>query len=300
MTVNKKIADIKDYKLDYITRLFKSIRNKRFESYVIQRIWNQLNNINVKFVTQQYFSREDGKYALADLYLPQINLIVEIDELQHETNTNKILDDKRSNDIIAIADVDIQRVKIYKENREQYTLEEVNQQISNIVELIEQKIREKGENFIPWNGDFLSVSYHRNKACFRVSDYDYMKNIDDAATVFGTKAKHRGFQRVAGFSVPNKENYIVWLPAKINKHWENELLEVDEKVIIIEKPKNGKTDKHIENVKCKKEKRITFFKEKDNLGFNYYKFVGVFEFDEELTNDKGDCVWKKVNDEYKL
>ena len=149
MTVNKKIADIKDYKLDYITRLFKSIRNKRFESYVIQRIWNQLNNINVKFVTQQYFSREDGKYALADLYLPQINLIVEIDELQHETNTNKILDDKRSNDIIAIADVDIQRVKIYKENREQYTLEEVNQQISNIVELIEQKIREKGENFIP-------------------------------------------------------------------------------------------------------------------------------------------------------
>ena len=78
MTVNKKIADIKDYKLDYITRLFKSIRNKRFESYVIQRIWNQLNNINVKFVTQQYFSREDGKYALADLYLPQINLIVEL------------------------------------------------------------------------------------------------------------------------------------------------------------------------------------------------------------------------------
>lgn len=29
-----------DYKLDYITRQFRKISNKRFEAYVIQRIWD--------------------------------------------------------------------------------------------------------------------------------------------------------------------------------------------------------------------------------------------------------------------
>ena len=59
-----------DYKLDYMTRLFRKIRNKRFEAYVIQRIWDLLNDDSIRFVTQQYFKRnENGKYALADLYL---------------------------------------------------------------------------------------------------------------------------------------------------------------------------------------------------------------------------------------
>ena len=232
----------------------------------------------------------------------QINLIVEIDELQHETNANKILDDKRSDDIIAIECVEIERVKIYKENREQYTLEEVNQRISEIVEKIKQKIEDKKNNsdFKAWNGDFLSVSYHQEKGCFRVSDNDYIKNIDAAAEVFKTKAQHRGYLRAAGFNDPNKNNYLVWLPAKINSRWENELLEEDGKIIIIEKPKTSNSDEHINNVSKKNEKRVTFFKEKDNLGFNYYKFVGVFEYDDELTKKKGVCVWKKIADEYSL
>ena len=83
--VNMKITTMEyDYKLDYMTRLFRKIRNKRFEAYIIQRIWDLLNDDSIRFVTQQYFKRnENGNYALADLYLPQINMIVEIDEGQH-------------------------------------------------------------------------------------------------------------------------------------------------------------------------------------------------------------------------
>lgn len=66
-----------DFKLDYMARLFRSIRNKRFESYAIQRIWHQLDDDREQFVTQQYFKRKDGGYALADLYLPQINMVVD-------------------------------------------------------------------------------------------------------------------------------------------------------------------------------------------------------------------------------
>ena len=91
-----------DFKLDYMARLFRSIENKKFESYAIQRIWHLLDNDDVQFVVQQYFKRNDEKYALTDLYLPQINLVVEIDEVQHADERNKILDAERIRDIKAI------------------------------------------------------------------------------------------------------------------------------------------------------------------------------------------------------
>ncbi len=54
--------------------------------------------------------------------------------------------------------------------------------------------------------------------------------------------------------------------------------------------------KHIKT----KETRITFFLEKDDLGFNFYKFVGVFKIDEEESRKQNKCVWIKIADEYKL
>ena len=49
-----------------------------------------------------------------------------------------------------------------------------------------------------------------------------------------------------------------------------------------------------------KETRITFFREKDDLGFNFYKFVGVFEIDGSKSREKKKCVWVKTSDEYKI
>ena len=46
-----------DYKLDYMERLFAKIGKKKTESYVISRIWHQLNDGRVKFVVQQYINR---------------------------------------------------------------------------------------------------------------------------------------------------------------------------------------------------------------------------------------------------
>ena len=42
------------------------IANKPTESYVINRIWHKLEDIQVRFVLQQYVKRKDV-YALADL-----------------------------------------------------------------------------------------------------------------------------------------------------------------------------------------------------------------------------------------
>ena len=78
-----------DYKLEYMERLFAKISKKKTESYVISRIWHQLDDDRVKFVVQQYVRIDKGKYALADLYLPQLNLFIEVNEPVHEANIER-------------------------------------------------------------------------------------------------------------------------------------------------------------------------------------------------------------------
>lgn len=293
-----------NYKLDYMTRLFRKIRNKRFEAYVIQRIWDLLNDDSIRFVTQQYFKRnENGKYALADLYLPQINMIVEIDEGQHIKEEHLEADIQRSKDIKQIKAVEgviVERIALCDADTSRaFTLAEVHQQIDDVVAKIKSAVEKLGDKFQAWENNLWTPEYYKKKGYIRVSDNDYVKNIDDAATVFNTKAKHRGFLRAAGFDVPGVANTIVWCPAKNNKQWSNELSE--DQTIIYEcsndsKKRKGHVDTHIQNDKA----RITFFLEKDDLGFNFYKFVGVFRIDEKESRKQNKCVWVRIADEYQL
>lgn len=294
-----------DYKLDYITRLFRKISNKRFEAYVIQRIWDLLNDNRIRFVTQQYFRRDEaGKYALTDLYLPQINMIIEIDEGQHIANEYQ--DALRSEDIMQIKVVEgvhIERIALCDKNTlKAFTMDEVHQQIDAVVKKIKDAVAQMGNEFQPWENDLWTPEYYKRKGCFRVVDDDYIKSIDDAATVFDTKAKHRGFLRAAGFDVPDKDNVIVWCPAKNNKQWSNVLVVEGSQTFIYEynnDPKKRAT--HVRNHVAKTaETRITFFREKDDLGFNFYKFVGVFVIDKTESLKHNKCVWVKISDEYTI
>ena len=296
-----------DYKLDYITRLFRKIRNKRFEAYVIQRIWDLLDDDSIRFVTQQYFRRnQNGEYALTDLYLPQINMIIEIDESQHIANED--LDNQRSEDIRrigAVEGVHIERIALCDKNTSKaFTMAEVHQRIDAVVRMIKEAVAQLGDKFQPWDDELWTPEYYKRKGCFRVSDDDYIKSIDDAAAVFDTKAKHRGYLRAAGFDVPNKEKVIVWCPAKDNKHWSNKLIEEDGQIFIYESNKisSKKKAQHVKKHIAKegRETRITFFREKDDLGFNFYKFVGVFELDEFESKKQNQCVWVKISNEYNL
>jgi len=292
-----------DFKLDYMARLFRSIRNKRFESYAIQRIWHQLDDERVQFVTQQYFKREDGGYALADLYLPQINMVVEIDEGQHNIEKNIILDSIRSQQIQAVNGAEILRIPICKDLQkdEWYTMAEVNNRISEVVMLIKQRIENKGNDFRPWSGDdMLSPEYHIRKGYLAVSDNDYVRNIDDAAAIFRTKAIHKGFLRAGGFNVPQKPGTVVWLPSINNRCWDNCLSENGKIIREYQKTDTKKRCDHVKEMLAKDETRITFFREKDALGFNFYKFIGVFKLNKEKTIVENKCVWVITSDRYDL
>ena len=77
------------------------------------------------------------------------------------------------------------------------------------------------------------------------------------------------------------------------------ILNIHNKPINNNDPKKRAT--HVRNHVAKTaETRITFFREKDDLGFNFYKFVGVFVIDKTESLKHNKCVWLKISDEYTI
>ena len=206
---------------------------------------------------------------------------MEVDKIRNE----EILSITRSKPIVIDCDCDIQ---------------EIHRQVMDVVSLIKQRISELGENFKPWDdANTLSVEYHRNKGCLKVEDNECLRTTEDVAAVFGTKARHRGFLRVSGAASPGKKNEIVWWPNTEHRLWHNELSE--DGMFIYEYPKaEDKRAAHLAQWKESTQTRVTFLRYKDDLGFCFYRFVGVFRLNREKSIQERKCVWERVSDTYQL
>ena len=299
-----------DYKLEYMERLFAKISKKKTESYVISRIWHQLDDDRVKFVVQQYVRIDKDKYALADLYLPQLNIFIEINEPFHENNIER--DKLRNEKIMDITHSALCTIVCGTKTEDQdgkevihwKPLDEIHRQITEVVSLIKQRISELGENFKPWDDvSTLSVEYHRNKGYLRVEDNECLRTVDDVAAVFGTKPKHRGFLRASGAGVPNKKGWIIWWPNTNHTRWCNK--PSPDGMYIYEYPtKENKSVTQVDHLKqwldAPEETRVTFLRSEDDLGFCFYRFVGVFRLNKEKSVHENKCVWERVSDTYQL
>lgn len=282
-----------DYKLDYISRLLAKISKKKIEAYVISRIWHQLDNDKVQFVTQQYIRRTQDKYALADLYLPQINLFIEINEAFHKNNVE--VDRVRNEEIVNITQAEVRVIDC------DTSLENIHRQVTDIIILIRKKIQAQGELFKPWEGDnTLSVEYHQRKGYLSANENDSVRTIDDAFAVFNVKAKHRGFLRVSGVTLPYEENTTVWCPNSNHRIWSNELSDDEQTIYEYNKTNDKERSEHVDHWVNRPHRRITFFRGKDELGFCFYRFVGIFEINKEKSKKENKCVWERVEDYYKL
>ena len=262
-----------DLRLNYLVQSFKSISRKPFETYVIQRIWHRLGDDCVQFVFQQYVNRgEKDKYALADLYLPQVKMVVEVNEKYHYTT-----EEQRERDAIRNAEIAKRgKLDVRVINCDQ-PLEAVHKDIEKVVE---------------------DAEYYKKKGCLNVDDNIYVQTIDDACDIFGIKAKHKGFLRAAGADIDEKT--MLWTPDATNRLWENKLLEDGN--LIEERPKkeNGSPN-HVPNaLNTFDHRRVVFFRQRDDFGLNLYKFVGVFTLDAVRTKKENCTYWKKVSDPYKL
>lgn len=289
-----------DYQLDYMEHLFFNIKHKKTESYVIHRIWDKLDDTRILFKGQQEVLLPNGKYALADLYLPQLNIFIEVNEPFHEGQQEE--DEYRNTNIVNLTNSNLYIIKCGNPQKigEWRSLEEIHQQIDDCVAFIKDKIAHTND-IKPWNkSECLTVKHHKVQGILKVENEDSLRTIDDICAVFDTVPKHRGYLRCGATPIPNKENWEIWYPNVSNKSgWKNELspdgLTFTEYNEDAEKRKNHVTDCIKDN-----KKRITFFRTKNELDIELYRLVGVFTLDINSTKEQEKCIWRRTETEYKL
>jgi hypothetical protein len=272
-------------KLQYILKQISKTNKKNYENYVITRIWHGLNSLDYKIITQQLIIRPDGKRAMTDLYFPQLDLHIEIDEKYHQKNTIK--DISRENDIINITGHKILRLNV------DCNLEEINRKTDDITnEII--KIRNLKKDFEIWNPlKEISTQTYIDKGYIDIRDKVFFDKIVDAINCFGLN--YLGFQR-GGINHPKDPECLIWFPKfYLNNEWNNNISD-DENTIYEYNINENKRDKHIKEVIAKKRHtRIVFARVKDNLGNIVYKFYGTYKLNKENSYHERMLIWERIN-----
>lgn len=264
-------------KTNYIIRQIAKSHGKKYENYVITRIWHLLNNTNIKIVTQQHISRPEGR-ALTDLYFPQIDLHVEIDEGQHFTKHGQQVagDIVREADIINATGHQIERIKVSEQ-----TIEQINAQIDIVLSHIRRKIDTNLKFFWDIDAEYNPETYIK-KGFISTFDNVGFKTIADACNCFGHS--YDGFQR--GFTKHKMEDRMLWFPKLYkNEQWNNSINENETR---ISESRVSEPFKHVNdsifNENMLKE-RLVFAHAKNNLGETLYRFKGIFKLNPEASNE---------------
>ena len=187
-------------KKEYITNQFKKTFGKKYENYCITRIYSLLNRLDVQIITQQLFKRENGKIALADLYFPQLKLVIEIDELQHQNEWHKQDDILRSKAIkkellvlsyIVPFEPEILRIDVTK------SINEINNRIDEIIDITNDRIKKLGNDFKKWDVNDKSVEYYiKNKNLIFANDNCQFRTVQEVSELF-----NKGYKKIKGYTL---------------------------------------------------------------------------------------------------
>lgn len=290
-------------KRDYLVKTFSRTKRKDYENYILNAIWHKLDNMDIKPVSQQYIKRKNGRHALMDLYFPQLHIEVEVDEAYHQANEEA--DKLRMDDIIsavnqeAIDDFLCLRIDASK------SIDEIHKRIHEVVSIIKERASKKP---LKWLTDEEELNHLKQQEFLSIFDDLSFKDIKDITnTVFGKNAKRyqKSFFRV-------KDNMWLWCPKLSitidgDTHsaaggWLNFLADdwsyIDEshqeEGIVKERKRT-----YFEEVKLGRE-RAVFAKYKDNLGFNRYRFVGVFKCIGISPADENCIRYQRIEDKIKI
>lgn len=278
--------------LEYITRQLSRAERKRFEHYVVTRIWHQLDDLALKFVTQQYVKRPQG-IALTDMYFPQLKLHIEVDEGQHfDRNGNRIQQDNmREMDIINATGHRVERVITADKS-----LKDVNSRIKEVVGII-KGTKAHTDDFRPWDyaAEYNPETY-LNRGYIDLKEDVAFRIKADAANCFGNNYHPNALQ--AGVAKhPFETNKILWFPKLYrNDRWNNSIS--DDGTVITEMCEDeARNVPHIEATLQKPNlTRIVFARVKSSLGDIMYRFVGEFAVDTEQTNNNHGVVYRRISE----
>lgn len=286
-------------KTDYILRSLSKINKKRWEHYVINRIFHKLDDLEIEFICQQCIRKADSsdKIYLADLFFPQFDLYLEIDEGHHDSDEAKKADAMKRLDIIEATGFSEKRI-----SASNVTIEQLNASIDEFVKLlIGTKEKLKAQNkFIPWD---YSAQYtaerHINAGVMEVGPHTIFRYHRDALECFGYINK--GHHQSGSWKLSEKVvkaiglsgRTMVWFPRLYKAGvWDNELSSDGEWIIEQSLEANNN---YVEDW----DYRIVMAHSRDELNRVLYRFLGVFQIDKNKSTE-GKNFFKRINTKVKV
>jgi very-short-patch-repair endonuclease len=274
---------VNNYRFEYLIKTLSRTKRKDYENYVINAVWNRLNDRTIKPASQWYVKNQSG-WHLIDLYFPQINFGVECDEGHHKSNQSS--DEQRELTLIEV--LSATNKHSYEAFHIDATLpfDEIEQKINECVDKIKTLVRDRrrSKDFIEW-ADVDITKYFKDKAIIHASDDILFPTIVDTVNSL-MQSNMKGYQQ--GYFTPRglDPKYKFWFPqleieGKAQaRGWHNILLE--DGATITEYNDDIKTNMvNWESVSRKEFLdyiRVTFAKVRDPItNKRAYKFVGLFE-----------------------
>lgn len=289
-------------KRDYLVKTLSRTKRKDYENYIINAIWHKLDNLELKPVSQQYVKRNNGKHALIDLYFPQLQIAIEVDETYHQNNQEA--DKLRMDDIIAAVIEDSNSEFICLRIDATQSIGSINDRINEIVSIIQEKACSKQLKWLTYQEELIQIKQQEYLSIY--DDVSFKKITDIANNIFGKT--YKDFQR-SGFRVT--ETLYVWCPKlsvtidgearSVTKGWLNFL---SDDWSYIDESKENQTEDHrialIEKDYNLRKERAVFAHYKDNLGINRYRFVGVYKSSGISPDNENFIRYIRVSDKTKI
>lgn len=265
-------------KLEYVARSLSRGTNKVYETYVINAIYQKVNNPNLIIETQKEIKLENGYRPLIDLFLPQLNIAIEVDEGYHASETqhnHDIWREKSINSQISkpcIGDsILFERVIAHD-----VSLEEINARIDEIVRLINSKIESRTTPLV-WKSKEELLEDIKKRGAIQLDDC-FDSNVQIINLVYNRS--YSGWQ---------KSTYrLLWFPVISDKDddgtltsrasWQNFFNQTHS--IIYERADNSSLNERKKEWALSDEQngivRVVFVKDRDSFGKTRKRFAGVF------------------------
>lgn len=265
-------------KLEYVARSLSRGTNKKYETYVINAIYQKVDNPNLIIETQKEIKLENGYRPLIDLFLPQLNIAIEVDEGYHaneEQHKHDIWREKSINSQISkpcIGDsILFERVIAHD-----VSLEEINARIDEIVRLITSKIESRTTPLV-WKTKEDLLEDIKKRRTIELDDC-FDSNVQIINLVYNRS--YSGWQ---------KSTYrLLWFPVISDKDddgtltsrasWQNFFNQTHS--IIYERADNSSLNERKKEWALADEQngivRVVFVKDRDSFGKTRKRFAGVF------------------------
>lgn len=303
--MEKQHYNLKD-RLDHIAHMFNDrTAGKKYENFIVNAIYTKVGEPELIPVTQQYVKdpKDSQKYYLLDLYFPQLNYGVEVDERQHEKESHKLKDEERAIAVMSAVKCEEYRIRIY-DDKTKRSYDDICQDIDQVVAIIKDKIA-KLEKPLKWetNDDRKAVAIKKGQFC--ADDDVFYDSITEVYNLCGGKRsgpeKGKDATMLQRCEYRLNNNYKLWVPilaidygngesSKGKMGFKNYLSE--DKQVITEISENPLKNPFKDVGK----KKVVFMRMTDRFGQQGIRFVGVFEMTKELVSEGYGHIYKRIDD----